>query len=264
MPRPIIMYRSYQIRPHLLPSLTYPSSEPSLVGPVFTRLGRPQFPLQESAGSARALPLRQRCPRRVRTPVSVSAALNKVACLLSSPSEREAERAAREVSRERAAAAPVRAGPVGSTGADPGLEAIMRSLFQQYWDIPDGTECHRKAYAATGVGGAVGLVVSAYSVTLQPADTFVEGVARAGRYTFTAAAIGAMFSLASCISAQVREKPDDPLNYFIGGCAGGLTLGARTHSSGTGAAACVCFGTIAALTKIGRLEGWKVFSEPKV
>ncbi|XP_048954380.1 NADH dehydrogenase [ubiquinone] 1 alpha subcomplex subunit 11 isoform X2 [Canis lupus dingo] len=32
-------------------------------------------------------------------------------------------------------------------------------------------------------------------------------------------------------SAQVREKPDDPLNYFIGGCAGGLTLGARTTGS---------------------------------
>ncbi|XP_076977139.1 NADH dehydrogenase [ubiquinone] 1 alpha subcomplex subunit 11 [Tamandua tetradactyla] len=139
-----------------------------------------------------------------------------------------------------------------------------RSPFQQYWDIPDGTECHRKAYTSTTVGGAVGLVVSAYSVTLNPPDTFVEGVARVGRYTFTAAAIGAMFGLASCISAQVREKPDDPLNYFIGGCAGGLTLGARTRSSGTGAAACLCFGTIAALTKMGQLEGWKLISDPKV
>lgn len=45
------------------------------------------------------------------------------------------------------------------------------------------------------------------------------------------AAIGAMFSLASCVSAQVREKPDDPLNYFIGGCAGGLTLGVRSESA---------------------------------
>lgn len=43
------------------------------------------------------------------------------------------------------------------------------------------------------------------------------------------AAIGAMFGIASCVSAQVREKPDDPLNYFIGGCAGGLTLGARSE-----------------------------------
>lgn len=89
-------------------------------------------------------------------------------------------------------------------------------------------------------------------------------MARTGRYTFTAAAIGAIFGLTSCISAQVREKPDDPLNYFIGGCAGGLTLGARTHSYGIGAAACAYMGTIAALVKMGQLEGWKVFAAPKV
>lgn len=41
------------------------------------------------------------------------------------------------------------------------------------------------------------------------------------------AAVGAMFGLATCASAQIREKPDDPLNYFIGGCTAGLTLGAR-------------------------------------
>lgn len=38
-----------------------------------------------------------------------------------------------------------------------------------------------------------------------------------------------MFGLTTCVSAQVREKPDDPLNYFIGGCVGGLTLGARSE-----------------------------------
>lgn len=43
------------------------------------------------------------------------------------------------------------------------------------------------------------------------------------------AAIGAVFGITSCVSAQVRQKPDDPLNYFIGGCAGGLTLGARSE-----------------------------------
>uniref|UniRef100_A0ABI7ZVH7 NADH dehydrogenase [ubiquinone] 1 alpha subcomplex subunit 11 n=1 Tax=Felis catus TaxID=9685 RepID=A0ABI7ZVH7_FELCA len=105
---------------------------------------------------------------------------------------------------------------------------MVQTLLQRYRDIPDGTECHRKTYASTTLSGAAGLIFSAYSVTLQPPDSFLEGVARTGRYTFTAAAIGAIFGLTSCISAQVREKPDDPLNYFIGGCAGGLTLGART------------------------------------
>ncbi|XP_007952651.1 NADH dehydrogenase [ubiquinone] 1 alpha subcomplex subunit 11 [Orycteropus afer afer] len=141
---------------------------------------------------------------------------------------------------------------------------MARLLLQRYWDIPEGTECHRKAYASTSIGGTTGLVASAYSLALNPPDSFFEGVARAGRYTFTAAAIGAMFGLTSCVSAQIREKPDDPLNYFIGGCAGGLTLGARMHSYGVGAASCVYMGTFAALVKMGQLEGWKVFGEPKV
>uniref|UniRef100_A0A8C3YLW8 NADH dehydrogenase [ubiquinone] 1 alpha subcomplex subunit 11 n=1 Tax=Catagonus wagneri TaxID=51154 RepID=A0A8C3YLW8_9CETA len=105
---------------------------------------------------------------------------------------------------------------------------MAKTFLHEYSDIPEGTECHRKAYASTSIGGATGLIISAYSVALRPPASFLEGVARTGRYTFTAAAIGAIFGLTSCISAQVREKPDDPLNYFIGGCAGGLTLGART------------------------------------
>uniref|UniRef100_A0AAA9TVM0 NADH dehydrogenase [ubiquinone] 1 alpha subcomplex subunit 11 n=1 Tax=Bos taurus TaxID=9913 RepID=A0AAA9TVM0_BOVIN len=107
---------------------------------------------------------------------------------------------------------------------------MAKTVLRQYWDIPEGTECHRKTYATTSIGGAAGLVVSAYSVALKTPTSFLEGVARTGRYTFTAAAIGAIFGLTSCISAQVREKPDDPLNYLIGGCAGGLILGARKNT----------------------------------
>lgn len=102
-------------------------------------------------------------------------------------------------------------------------------VFHQYWEIPDGTDCHRKAYATTSVASVAGLTAAAYRVTLNPPGTFLEGVAKVGQYTFTAAAVGAVFGLTSCISAQVREKPDDPLNYFLGGCAGGLTLGARSE-----------------------------------
>ncbi|XP_062034646.1 NADH dehydrogenase [ubiquinone] 1 alpha subcomplex subunit 11 [Lepus europaeus] len=141
---------------------------------------------------------------------------------------------------------------------------MARRLLSQYADVPDGTDCHRKAYASTGIGGAAGLAFSAYSLALKPPGTILEGVARAGRHTFTAAAIGAVFSLASCVSAQVREKPDDPLNYFIGGCAGGLTLGARAHSYAVGAAGCVYLGTMAALVKMGQLEGWELFARPRV
>ena len=42
------------------------------------------------------------------------------------------------------------------------------------------------------------------------------------------ATMGAIFGLGTCLSAQAREAPDDPLNYFIGGCASGIFLGARS------------------------------------
>ncbi|XP_007640619.1 NADH dehydrogenase [ubiquinone] 1 alpha subcomplex subunit 11 isoform X1 [Cricetulus griseus] len=141
---------------------------------------------------------------------------------------------------------------------------MAQRLLHAYDEVPDGTQCHRKTYITTALGGLIGAIGSAYSVVLNPADSHVEAMARAGRYTFTAAAIGAMFGLATCVSAQVREKPDDPLNYFIGGCAAGLTLGARTHSYGTAAVGCVYMGTAATLFKIGKLEGWDLFATPRV
>lgn len=142
--------------------------------------------------------------------------------------------------------------------------AMVKQLFDAYNEDPDGTQCHRKAYITTALGGLCGLIGSAYSIIHNPADSNLEAVARVGRFTFTAAAVGAMFGLTTCVSAQVREKPDDPLNYFIGGCAGGLTLGARTHSYGTAALGCVYMGTAAALFKMGKLEGWELFPTPKV
>lgn len=33
---------------------------------------------------------------------------------------------------------------------------MAKTLLHQYWDIPEGTECHRKTYAATSIGGASG------------------------------------------------------------------------------------------------------------
>ncbi|XP_069864526.1 NADH dehydrogenase [ubiquinone] 1 alpha subcomplex subunit 11 [Dipodomys merriami] len=141
---------------------------------------------------------------------------------------------------------------------------MARVLIDQYWAIPEGTECHRKSYITTVLGAGTGLVAGAYSIIFRPSSSPMENVARVGRYTFTAAAIGAMFGLTTCVSGQVRQKPDDPLNYFIGGCAGGLTLGARTHSYGTAATGCVCMGIAAALLKMGQLEGWELVADRKV
>lgn len=33
---------------------------------------------------------------------------------------------------------------------------MVQKLLHRYWDIPDGTECHRKTYASTSISGAVG------------------------------------------------------------------------------------------------------------
>lgn len=42
------------------------------------------------------------------------------------------------------------------------------------------------------------------------------------------------------------------------------TLPPAAHSYRTGAAACAYMGTVAALVKIGKLEGWNMFTEPRV
>jgi len=46
-------------------------------------------------------------------------------------------------------------------------------------------------------------------------------------YLLFTATLGAVFGVTTCLSAQIREEPRDPLNYFIGGCATGAVLGAR-------------------------------------
>lgn len=43
------------------------------------------------------------------------------------------------------------------------------------------------------------------------------------------ASLGAIFGVTTCLSAHVRDAPDDPTNYFLGGCASGAFLGARSE-----------------------------------
>ncbi|XP_001376297.1 NADH dehydrogenase [ubiquinone] 1 alpha subcomplex subunit 11 [Monodelphis domestica] len=141
---------------------------------------------------------------------------------------------------------------------------MSSQLMKEYWDVPDGTSCHRKAFTTSKMGAALGVVASAYNLVFFPPESAAEGIVRAGKYTLTMAAIGAIFGITSCVSAQIREKPDDPLNYFFGGCVAGLTLGARMHNYTTGAAACVYMGAGAALLKAGKMEGWKLANGPRV
>ncbi|XP_059197556.1 NADH dehydrogenase [ubiquinone] 1 alpha subcomplex subunit 11 [Centropristis striata] len=133
-----------------------------------------------------------------------------------------------------------------------------------YWDIPEGTNCVEKTWVTTKLGAAIGLVGSAYHIVGFPPDSALDALKRASNATVTMATMGAIFGMATCLSAQARDAPDDPVNYFIGGCASGIFVGARTHSFSTGTTACLGLGTIAWLTKIGKQEGWRLSGPPEL
>uniref|UniRef100_UPI00398F4061 NADH dehydrogenase [ubiquinone] 1 alpha subcomplex subunit 11 n=1 Tax=Pristiophorus japonicus TaxID=55135 RepID=UPI00398F4061 len=133
-----------------------------------------------------------------------------------------------------------------------------------YWDTEDGDECPTKTWETTRVGAGIGLVGSAYHIVALPPTKAVEAVQRAANGTLTMAALGAMFGVTTCLIAHLRGTKDDPLNYFIGGCASGVLLGVRAHSYMTGTSACLSLGIIAALTKMGKMEGWRISGPPKL
>uniref|UniRef100_A0A3B4VLD8 NADH dehydrogenase [ubiquinone] 1 alpha subcomplex subunit 11 n=2 Tax=Seriola dumerili TaxID=41447 RepID=A0A3B4VLD8_SERDU len=140
----------------------------------------------------------------------------------------------------------------------------LLSLKMGYWDLPEGTDCIGKTWITTKLGTALGLVGSAYHIVAFQPDSALVALQRATNTTVTMATMGAIFGMATCLSAQAREAPDDPLNYFIGGCASGIFLGARTHSAMTGTSACLGLGTLAFFTKVGKMEGWKIAGPPEL
>ncbi|XP_074524785.1 NADH dehydrogenase [ubiquinone] 1 alpha subcomplex subunit 11 [Halichoeres trimaculatus] len=133
-----------------------------------------------------------------------------------------------------------------------------------YWDLKEGTDCVEKTWITTKLGTALGLVASAYHIAAFRPDSAMEGLQRATNTTVTLATMGAIFGMTTCLTAQIRETPDDPLNYFVGGCASGIFLGAKTHSAMTGTSACLCLGALGLLTKVGKMEGWKLAGPPKL
>ncbi|KAL7992865.1 hypothetical protein Chor_017121 [Crotalus horridus] len=101
-----------------------------------------------------------------------------------------------------------------------------------YGEILDGTHCFRKTWLA-------------------------------GRLGALTATLGAVFAATSCISAELRDAPEDPMNYFIGGCASGAMIGAKTNSFVIGSSACVGLGALAAFVKVGRQQGWTFLVLPR-
>ncbi|CAL8269844.1 NADH dehydrogenase [ubiquinone] 1 alpha subcomplex subunit 11 [Gadus morhua] len=133
-----------------------------------------------------------------------------------------------------------------------------------YWDLQEGKDCIEKTWITTKLGTALGLVGSAYHIVAFQPDSAVAALQRATNGTVTMAALGAVFGITTCLSAQARDAPEDPFNYFIGGCASGALLGAKTHSVVTGTSACLGLGALAFFTKVGKVEGWKLSTEPKL
>ncbi|XP_077187944.1 NADH dehydrogenase [ubiquinone] 1 alpha subcomplex subunit 11 [Paroedura picta] len=135
--------------------------------------------------------------------------------------------------------------------------------MSDYWDIPEGTDCPRKAWLLARLGAGLGLCGSAFHLAAFQPETALQAVQRVATATVTMATLGAVFGATTCLSAQIREAPDDLLNYFIGGCSCGVILGARAHSFGTGTTACLGLGFMATMTKMGKKEGWH-FLTPRV
>ncbi|XP_062869114.1 NADH dehydrogenase [ubiquinone] 1 alpha subcomplex subunit 11 [Trichomycterus rosablanca] len=133
-----------------------------------------------------------------------------------------------------------------------------------YWELEEGKDCVEKTWITTKLATAIGLVGSAYHIVLFRPETAVDALMRAANGTVTMASLGAIFGMTTCLSAHVRDAPDDPTNYFLGGCASGAFLGARTHSAVTGTTACLGLGLVAMFTKVGKMEGWRLSGEPRL
>ncbi|CAI9572207.1 unnamed protein product [Staurois parvus] len=86
-----------------------------------------------------------------------------------------------------------------------------------YWDIPDGTKCGEKTWLTTKIATGLGVMGSTYHVVIFQPKTVMEGIKRAGGATLTMAALGAIFGMTTCLTAQIREKPDDAIKLFYRG-----------------------------------------------
>ncbi|XP_069784043.1 NADH dehydrogenase [ubiquinone] 1 alpha subcomplex subunit 11 [Narcine bancroftii] len=133
-----------------------------------------------------------------------------------------------------------------------------------FWDSPDGEDCPKKLWETTRLGAGLGLVGSAYHIVALPPKNAFDAVQRGVNGTMTMATLGAIFGITTCLTAHLRGTDNDPLNYFIGGCASGVLFGVRTHNYLTGTGACLSLGAVAALTKIGKMEGWRISGPPRL
>uniref|UniRef100_U3F7G4 NADH dehydrogenase [ubiquinone] 1 alpha subcomplex subunit 11 n=1 Tax=Micrurus fulvius TaxID=8637 RepID=U3F7G4_MICFL len=132
-----------------------------------------------------------------------------------------------------------------------------------YGEILEGRDGIRKTWLAGRLGAFTGFVASAYHVALYSPETYLEGLTRIAKSTVTMATLGAVFAASSCISAELRDAPEDPMNYFIGGCASGMMIGARTNSFLIGTSSCIGLGALGAFSKFARQQNWSFLVHPQ-
>uniref|UniRef100_A0A8C6X9U0 NADH dehydrogenase [ubiquinone] 1 alpha subcomplex subunit 11 n=1 Tax=Naja naja TaxID=35670 RepID=A0A8C6X9U0_NAJNA len=135
--------------------------------------------------------------------------------------------------------------------------------MDKYVEILDGTNVFRKTWLAGQLGAFTGFFASTYHVALYSPETYLEGLTRVAKSTVTMATLGAVFAASSCISAELRDAPEDPMNYFIGGCASGILIGARTNNAVIGASSCIGLGALGAFSKFARQRDWRFLVHPK-
>merc|ERR1712168_997604 len=112
-----------------------------------------------------------------------------------------------------------------------------------YWELEEGKDCVEKTWITTKLGTALGLVGSAYHIVAFQPDSAIAAVQRATGATVTMASLGAIFGMATCLSAQARDAPDDPVNYFLEVVPRVYSL-EQGPSAITGTGACLGLGTL--------------------
>lgn len=129
------------------------------------------------------------------------------------------------------------------------------------YDNLDGSSTAYSTFQMAQSATVLGAATSVVSLSLYFPKNFADGALRTANVTGTFALLGAVFGMTTNVSASIREK-DDPLNYFLGGCAAGVMLGAKNRSYAIGTGTCVAFGAWSAFYKQWNIEGWGKFFPP--
>ncbi|XP_076347084.1 NADH dehydrogenase (ubiquinone) B14.7 subunit [Tachypleus tridentatus] len=128
-----------------------------------------------------------------------------------------------------------------------------------YYDTPDGEDCFQKMWYITKYATLAALGISVYDISLvSHPQGYLQTLGRISYWVAPFATMGAVFSATTCVATNLRKK-DDPLNYFLGGCAAGSIMGAKYKSVGVGLGMCATLGIAGWLKRFGNDNGFVWF-----